>query len=257
MSDIGTQSPAHASSWSQVPCPTQIGWCHKLHPRTSHPIDLTHLHDQHLPLLLPHPQNAMAHLLHEIENYNESGRTTPINGIGFKLKEPIQPNIHEVVLGDWWVRPSSPASSYPEEIVGRNCDRLYVCQWCFKYVADGVPDRYLRHMVCSIHPPSEFKQMREDVVWTARLTSPCCTGNMSLPRHPLHLRFPNLHTTRPHRHNPRPRRSLPHTLRAKPLPLRKTLPRFKIRLLRRNNLPLLHSRPPPATVETKNHRILQ
>lgn len=86
----------------------------------------------------------MAHLLHEIEPYNESGRTTPLTG--FKIKEPVQPNIHEVVLGDWWVRPSSP-SFYPEEIVGKSCDRLYVCQWCFKYINDTVPDRYLRHMV--------------------------------------------------------------------------------------------------------------
>ena len=86
----------------------------------------------------------MAHLLHEIENFNESGRTTPVNGL--KTKEPTEPNILEVVLGNWWVRPSSP-SFYPEELVGKRCDRLYVCQWCFKYTKDVVVDRYLRHMV--------------------------------------------------------------------------------------------------------------
>jgi hypothetical protein len=96
----------------------------------------------------------MAHLLHEIENFNESGRSTPVNGL--KVREPVHPIVNEVVLGDVWVRPSSP-SFYPEELVGKSCDRLWVCQWCFKYVNDATPDRYLRHMVCTLHHLSRTK----------------------------------------------------------------------------------------------------
>jgi hypothetical protein len=87
----------------------------------------------------------MAHLLQEIENYNESGRTTPLNG--FKSKEPTAPNILEVILGNCWVTPWFP-SLYPEELVGKTCERLYVCQWCFKYTRDAVSE-YMRHMVCT------------------------------------------------------------------------------------------------------------
>jgi hypothetical protein len=88
----------------------------------------------------------MAHLLHEIENYNESGRTTPVNGI--KSKEPTEPNINEVVLGGWWVKPWFH-SMYPEEVIGKKCERLYVCQWCFKYTKDAVQE-YIRHMVSTV-----------------------------------------------------------------------------------------------------------
>ncbi|KAI4204752.1 MAG: hypothetical protein LQ346_001576 [Caloplaca aetnensis] len=42
------------------------------------------------------------------------------------------PNVQQVALGDIVFRTWYP-SYYPEEIVGRDIDRLYVCQWCFKY----------------------------------------------------------------------------------------------------------------------------
>ncbi|KIW05557.1 uncharacterized protein PV09_03435 [Verruconis gallopava] len=86
----------------------------------------------------------MAHLLQEIESYNESGRTTPVNGLRSKFKEPTEPNVLEVVLGSWWIKPWYP-SFYPEELVGKTCERLYVCKWCFKYTRDAVQE-YLRHM---------------------------------------------------------------------------------------------------------------
>ncbi|KAK2792249.1 hypothetical protein FQN52_003726 [Onygenales sp. PD_12] len=50
--------------------------------------------------------------------------------------------IQQVVLGNilfkTWFH-----SLYPEELVGRDTDRLYVCQWCFRYSCDESP--YLGH----------------------------------------------------------------------------------------------------------------
>ena len=42
------------------------------------------------------------------------------------------PNVLEVVFGSLLIQPWYP-SFYPEELVGRRVERLYVCQWCFKY----------------------------------------------------------------------------------------------------------------------------
>jgi hypothetical protein len=55
--------------------------------------------------------------------------------------------VKEVVLGNLWVKPWYK-SFYAEEIVGRGfLERLYVCQWCFKYTKDL--GGYLGHTVCS------------------------------------------------------------------------------------------------------------
>ncbi|KAL8737713.1 MAG: hypothetical protein Q9181_001431 [Wetmoreana brouardii] len=51
-------------------------------------------------------------------------------------------NVQHVVLGDILFKTWYP-SSYPEDLVGRDLDRLYVCQWCFKYCRDLVP--FLAH----------------------------------------------------------------------------------------------------------------
>ena len=56
-------------------------------------------------------------------------------------------NILKVVLGDllfdtWY------GSFYPDELVGGGkieIDRLYVCQWCFKYSRELMP--YMAHLV--------------------------------------------------------------------------------------------------------------
>jgi MYST family zinc finger domain len=62
-------------------------------------------------------------------------------------------NIREVVLGDMWIAPWYP-SFYPEELVGTNLDRLYVCPHCFKYTKELVP--YRGHLdLC------EFKDLHE------------------------------------------------------------------------------------------------
>lgn len=69
-------------------------------------------------------------------------------------KESQEPTVKEVVLGNLWVKPWYK-SSYAEEITGRPgakgwvnglLERLYVCQWCFKYTVDLTS--YLGHTVC-------------------------------------------------------------------------------------------------------------
>ncbi|KAF2724122.1 histone acetyltransferase, MYST family [Polychaeton citri CBS 116435] len=49
---------------------------------------------------------------------------------------PMQPNVSNVVLGNLHIKPWYP-SFYPEDLVGgKKVDRLYVCQWCFKYTQE-------------------------------------------------------------------------------------------------------------------------
>jgi histone acetyltransferase HTATIP len=59
-------------------------------------------------------------------------------------KPPAGPNVLEVVLGSLLIKPWYP-SFYPEELVGRRVERLYVCQWCFKYSKELVG--FLGHLV--------------------------------------------------------------------------------------------------------------
>ncbi|KAB2569684.1 Males-absent on the first protein [Lasiodiplodia theobromae] len=60
----------------------------------------------------------------------------------------MEPNVLNVVLGDLLVKPWYP-SFYPEELVGRRVERLYVCQWCFKYSKELIP--FLGHTkVCGL-----------------------------------------------------------------------------------------------------------
>ncbi|OMP85049.1 Histone acetyltransferase Tip60 [Diplodia seriata] len=63
----------------------------------------------------------------------------------------MEPNVLNVVLGDLLVKPWYP-SFYPEELVGRRVERLYVCQWCFKYSKELIP--FLGHTVRPSRPPS-------------------------------------------------------------------------------------------------------
>ena len=53
-------------------------------------------------------------------------------------------NVSNVVLGNLLVKPWYP-SFYPKELVGQRTERLYVCQWCFKYSKELVP--YVSHLV--------------------------------------------------------------------------------------------------------------
>lgn len=54
-------------------------------------------------------------------------------------------NVLNVVLGDIVFKTWYP-SFYPEELVGKEIERLYVCPWCFKYTKDVKP--FLAHFVC-------------------------------------------------------------------------------------------------------------
>ena len=53
-------------------------------------------------------------------------------------------NVLNVVLGNLLIKPWYP-SFYPKELVGQRTERLYVCQWCFKYSKELVP--YVSHLV--------------------------------------------------------------------------------------------------------------
>ena len=55
-------------------------------------------------------------------------------------------NVQNVVLGDIFFKTWYP-SFYPEELVGRDADRLYVCRWCFKYSKEVMP--FSAHVVSS------------------------------------------------------------------------------------------------------------
>jgi histone acetyltransferase HTATIP len=66
-----------------------------------------------------------------------TSKTTP--------KASVTPNVLEVVFGSLLIKPWYP-SFYPEQIVGRKVERLYVCQWCFKYSKELMG--FLGHLVC-------------------------------------------------------------------------------------------------------------
>ncbi|CAF9907434.1 MAG: hypothetical protein ALECFALPRED_003327 [Alectoria fallacina] len=63
-------------------------------------------------------------------------------------EKPADLNVRNVVLGDILFKTWYP-SFYPEELVGRELERLFVCQLCFKYSKDLMP--YLAHTkVCAL-----------------------------------------------------------------------------------------------------------
>ena len=53
-------------------------------------------------------------------------------------------NVLSVVLGDTLFKTWYP-SFYPEELVGRETEKLFVCRCCFKYSKELVP--YVAHLV--------------------------------------------------------------------------------------------------------------
>jgi histone acetyltransferase MYST1 len=57
-------------------------------------------------------------------------------------------DVQNIVLGDMLFRTWYP-SFYPEEIMGKELERLYVCRWCFKYSKEVVP--FLAHTKRCIH----------------------------------------------------------------------------------------------------------
>ncbi|KAB8203538.1 acyl-CoA N-acyltransferase [Aspergillus parasiticus] len=66
----------------------------------------------------------------------------PPNNAPSHTKPSANRNVKHVVLGDllfqtWY------QSIYPEDLVSKDTDRLYVCRWCFRYSCD--PDAYAKH----------------------------------------------------------------------------------------------------------------
>jgi hypothetical protein len=49
-----------------------------------------------------------------------------------RLQTPADRNLRNVVLGDLLFKPWNQ-SVYPEDLVAKDTDRLYVCRWCFRY----------------------------------------------------------------------------------------------------------------------------
>jgi len=92
------------------------------------------------------------------------------------VKKPhAEPNVLHVVLGNLLIRPWYP-SFYPEDLVGSRTERLYVCQWCFRYSRELMP--YLAHMVCSPTQLPDFQQLFNDCI--ASLSSPYCTTSRNM-----------------------------------------------------------------------------
>lgn len=68
-------------------------------------------------------------------------------------KPTLDRSVKNVVLGNILFR-TWFHSLYPEDLVSRDCDRLYVCRWCFRYTCDA--DAYAGHTrVCDfkMNPP--------------------------------------------------------------------------------------------------------
>lgn len=53
-----------------------------------------------------------------------------------RLQSPCDRSIESVVLGDLMFKPWYQ-SIYPEDLVAKDAERLYVCRWCFRYSCDS------------------------------------------------------------------------------------------------------------------------
>lgn len=70
--------------------------------------------------------------------------SSPISRASGRHRKSIEHNVLSVVLGDLLITPWYP-SFYPQEMIGNKVDRLYVCQWCFRYSKELMP--YVAHTV--------------------------------------------------------------------------------------------------------------
>ncbi|CAG8174211.1 unnamed protein product [Penicillium salamii] len=70
-----------------------------------------------------------------------------------RLQSPVGRNLQNVVLGNLLFQPWNQ-SIYPEDLVAKDADRLYVCRWCFRYSCDGdVSDKHKRACEHRTTPP--------------------------------------------------------------------------------------------------------
>ncbi|KAF2664490.1 histone acetyltransferase, MYST family [Microthyrium microscopicum] len=58
---------------------------------------------------------------------------------------PTQKNVKEVILTDLRIEAWYP-SFYPEELIGKLAERLFVCKWCFKYTTKLI--QFMEHSKC-------------------------------------------------------------------------------------------------------------
>ena len=77
----------------------------------------------------------------------------PSNSASAKAVAPASRNVLNVVLGDMLFKTWYP-SFYPEELIGRETERLYVCRWCFRYTKDVSEYAvHVRHCALEPHEP--------------------------------------------------------------------------------------------------------
>ncbi|KAJ5338406.1 Histone acetyltransferase (MysT1) [Penicillium brevicompactum] len=70
-----------------------------------------------------------------------------------QLQSPVDRNLQNVVLGDLLFQPWNQ-SIYPEDLVAKDTERLYVCRWCFRYTCDAdIFDQHRKACEHRITPP--------------------------------------------------------------------------------------------------------
>ncbi|KAL9099732.1 MAG: hypothetical protein Q9163_004810 [Psora crenata] len=93
---------------------------------------------------------------------NSSAVASPQASPTCEARKPSDLNIHQVVLGDILFRTWYP-SFYPEGLVGKEVDTLYICQWCFKYSTDV--SHFLTHVRLCPHnvngPPGRLIYLQD------------------------------------------------------------------------------------------------
>jgi len=65
-----------------------------------------------------------------------------------RLQSPGDRNVKNIVLGDLLFTPWYQ-SIYPEDLVAKDADRLYVCRWCFRYSCDTLS--FAEHTRACVH----------------------------------------------------------------------------------------------------------
>jgi len=101
-----------------------------------------------------------------------------------------------VVLGNLLIKPWYP-SFYPEDLVGKVVNRLYVCQSCFRYSKELMP--YLAHMVRGLRETVSSRKVLVKVVKMLMLEdiSRKYVGLMNrLPQAPPYTALPSTRYTR-------------------------------------------------------------
>ncbi|PSK46369.1 hypothetical protein B9Z65_5337 [Elsinoe australis] len=74
--------------------------------------------------------------------------SSPLSRPSERHRKHAEHNVMSVVLGDLLIKPWYP-SFYPQELIGNKVERLYVCQWCFRYSKELMP--FVAHMkVCPL-----------------------------------------------------------------------------------------------------------